>query len=156
MSSSGSTTFRASILDRLSEGEGQGAHGSAQDYRRGVLRDIEWLLNHRRTIEPAPESCPETRRSVYHYGLPDLTSVSAESSQSLARVRSMIEEALRLFEPRLESVKVRLADDDAPEGRSRIRFVIEGLLRMDPHPELLRFDTVMQPGGGGFKVTSHA
>ena len=156
MSSSGSTVFRASIIDRLTDRDGEGAYGSVQDYRRGVLRDIEWLLNHRRTIEPAPESCPETRRSVYHYGLPDLTSVSAESGQSLARVRSMIEEALRVFEPRLESVKVRIADDDQPEGRSRIRFVIEGLLRMDPHPELLRFDTVMQPGGGGFKVTSHA
>ena len=146
--------LRPSVLDRLRDEDGQGSYGSVSEYRCAVLRDVEWLLNHRRTTRPAPESCPEVRRSVYHYGLPDLTAVSAESGHSLTRVCRMIEETLRTFEPRLEGPSVRLAGDEA-SGRG-VHFVIEGLLRMDPQPELIRFDTVLEAGGGSFTVSPHA
>jgi len=147
------TVLRPSILDRLQSGSRAASYGSVSDYRRAVLRDVEWLLNHRRTIDPAPDSCPETQRSVYHYGIPDLTAISPESGQGRGRVRRMIEEAIRIFEPRLQSVRVSVSEESGGQG---VRFVIEGLLRMDPEPELLRFDTVMETGTGGFKVTEHA
>lgn len=146
--------LRPSILDRLRDRDGVGAYGSVSEYRQAVLRDVESLLNHRRTIEPAPESCPEVRRSVYHYGLPDLTSVSADSGHSLQGVCRIMEETLRTFEPRLEGPSVRIEEDEAA-GRG-VHFVIEGLLRMDPEPELIRFDTVLEAGGGSFTVSPHA
>ncbi len=149
-------SLRPSVLDRLRGRDGQGTYGSVRDYRRAVLRDVEWLLNHRRTIELAPESCPETRRSVYHYGIPDLTAFNAESGHALGRVRQMVEESIRIFEPRLESVKVRLAEGGEGKGPHGARFVIEGLLRMDPQPELVRFDTVLESAGGGFTVDPDA
>ena len=46
-----------------------------------------------------------------------------------------------------------------PEESPRlVRFVVEATLRMDPNEERVVFDTVMDPGSGGFKVSgsSHA
>src|SRR5215471_5322758 len=37
-----------------------------------LRRDLEWLLNSRRTPIEIPKSCEELRKSVFNYGLPDL------------------------------------------------------------------------------------
>lgn len=146
---------RPSILDRLASDAPSG-YGSPREYRRAVLRDVEWLLNHRRTVETAPPSCGELRRSVYHYGLPDLTALSPDAKDARVEVRTLVEEALRVFEPRLESVRVRIPEQEGGTGPGRgLRFVIEGLLRMDPDPELVSFDTVLEPGSG-FEVVPDA
>ena len=157
MARSERANLRPAILDRLAGDDGPGsAYGSVAEYRRAVLRDVEWLLNHRRTIEPAPASCPEVRRSTYHYGLPDLTAFSADSGEALGEVRLLVEETIRTFEPRLESVRVRIPEEDEDGPRRGVRFVIEGLLRMDPDPELIAFDTVLDPSHGGFEVSADA
>jgi len=36
--------------------------------------------------------------------------------------------------------------------RHRIRFTIDGLLRMEPNPERVTFDTVLEIGSGEFSV----
>src|SRR5215472_9452551 len=77
-----------SVLDRLIDDDPkQSAEAPltrAQSLRalKGALkRDLEWLLNTRRTIDPAPDSGRETVRSVYHYGFADISSKSALSNQ---------------------------------------------------------------------------
>ena len=62
-----------------------------------------------------------------------------------------IEEAIVLFEPRLADVHVTVVDT-AEEGERQIHFVIEGLLRMEPHPEQIAFDTVLEMLSGEFQV----
>lgn len=156
MARSDRPVLRPSILDRLDSRSGFGSdYGSVSEYRRAVLRDVEWLLNNRQTIEPAPEALEELQNSVYHYGLPDLTSLSADSIHVRGQVRRAVEDAIRLFEPRLRSVRVRIPQEQE-EGSRKVRFVIEGLLQMDPHPEHVMFDTVLESGSGNFKVTGHA
>jgi type VI secretion system protein ImpF len=150
---------RASVLDRLIDHDPRNTADPpitrAESVRRlkaALLRDIEWLLNTRRTPETAGDAYPEVQRSLYHYGLPDTTSMSADSPADRQRLLGLVEEVVRIFEPRL--MNVRVSPGAAVEGRGRhIRFVIEGVLRLDPEPERIVFDTILEGASGKFLVT---
>jgi type VI secretion system protein ImpF len=123
---------------------------SLRELRLGLKRDLEWLLNTRRTIEPSPDSARETTRSVYHYGFADISSKSVLSSRDHGDLVREMESAIAVFEPRLKRARVRM---EATEGDHRtLKFVIEGLLCMDPAPEPVRFDTVLELGKGEYEV----
>jgi type VI secretion system protein ImpF len=152
-------TVRQSVIDRLIDENPKlkadppaSWEASVAALRSAVLRDLEWLLNTRRIAEPAPDSYPETQRSVYHFGLPDLTSLSGESDLVRRRLLRQVEECIQLFEPRLASVRVSPVEV-AEEGRRQIRFVIEALLRMEPNPERVAFDTVLEITSGTFRLS---
>jgi type VI secretion system lysozyme-like protein len=92
---------------------------------------------------------------VYYYGLPDVTSLSADAPDAHQRLAREIEECIRVYEPRLVSARVLVA----PAGDSRerrVRFVIDGVLRMDPHTERILLDTVLETPTGKFLVAGDA
>lgn len=123
---------------------------SLRELKLALKRDLEWLLNTRKTIEPAPESARETVRSVYQYGLSDISSKSVLSSRDHSDLIRDMEASIAFFEPRLKRARVRL---ESTEGSYRtLKFVIEGLLCMDPAPEPVRFDTVLELGKGEYEV----
>jgi len=123
---------------------------SIRQLHGGLRRDLEWLLNTRRTIEPAPSTARETNRSVYHYGFPDISSRSVLSSRDHNDLMREMEGVIAVFEPRLKRAKVRI--EPAEAGSQSLRFVIEGLLCMDPAPEPVRFDTLLELGKGEYEV----
>ncbi|HTT19252.1 MAG TPA: type VI secretion system baseplate subunit TssE [Candidatus Sulfotelmatobacter sp.] len=123
---------------------------SLRELKFALKRDLEWLLNTRRTIDPAPDSARETTRSVYHYGFADVSSKSVLSTRDHADLVRDMEAAIAAFEPRLKRARVRM---EPVEGAYRtLKFVIEGLLCMDPAPEAVRFDTVLELGKGEYEV----
>ena len=123
---------------------------SLRELKLALKRDLEWLLNTRKTIEPAPETARETVRSVYQYGLSDISSKSVLSTRDQGDLVRDMEAAIAIFEPRLKRARVRM---EATEGSFRtLKFVIEGLLCMDPAPEPIRFDTVLELGKGEYEV----
>jgi len=123
---------------------------SIRELKVGLKRDLEWLLNTRKTIDPAPESARETVHSVYHYGFADISSKWLLSSRDHADLVREMESAIASFEPRLKRARVRM---EVVEGSYRtLKFVIEGLLCMDPAPEPIRFDTVLELGKGEYEV----
>ncbi len=151
-------TVRLSVLDRLiDENLRAGADApvrwreSVSSLKASLLRDMEWLLNTRQVAEPAPESLVELRRSVYNYGLPDIASISGHRDEMSQLLLREIEEAIQLFEPRLTAVRVTPARND-DETRRQIRFTVEGLLRLDPNPERVVFDTVLDSSSGKIVV----
>jgi type VI secretion system protein ImpF len=131
---------------------------SVQALKDALRRDLEWLLNTRRTPAAAPEELAELTRSVYHFGLPDMTSLSRTSPRDRERLARLVEEAVAIFEPRLSGVRVSVVEGGNGSGgrggeESRdVRFVIEGLLRMDPAPERVVFDTVLETPSGEYQV----
>jgi len=150
---------RLSVLDRLLDDSPRepGARpvtwdASPEAFKRAFLRDLEWLLNTRRVAEPAPERYPELEHSLYHFGIPDVTSLSAESPDAHQRLARDIEECLRTFEPRLSSPRVSIAPMGENGGRS-VRFVIDAILRMDPLSERIVVDTLLETSTGAFKVS---
>ena len=108
-------------------------------------------LDPRRIAEPAPARYPEVNASVYHFGLPDVSSRSADSIETQQQLAGDIEECLRIFEPRLTQVRVSIREAVEEEGRLA-RFVVEALLRMDPEPQRVVFDTVLETPTGTFFV----
>lgn len=151
---------RPSLLDRLVDWAPDeaadplvGVAESRARFERSVLRDLEWLLNTRQTIEPVGrKSHPEAFRSVHNYGIPDVTSLSADSRESRSYLMERLREAIRIFEPRLQDLEVvALADSD---GKRAVRFRVEGTLIMEEDAERIVFDTVLETTSGTFAVES--
>ena len=66
---------------------------------------------------------------------------------------SKIEEAVAIFEPRLADPKVNLVDTAGLSASTRmIRFQIDAYLKMDPAPEHVSFDTVLELTNGEYQV----
>jgi type VI secretion system protein ImpF len=146
-----------SLLDRLIDREPNNRSEipltraqSLHELKLALKRDLEWLLNTRKTIDPAPDSARETVRSVYHYGFADISSRSVHSSRDHGDLVREMESAIAVFEPRLKRAKVRM--EPVEGGYLALKFVIEGLLCMDPAPEPVRFDTVLELGKGEYEV----
>ena len=150
-------TAKPSVLDRLidyqpreSSDAPKTRETSEREFRGAVLRDLEWLLNTRRSIVEVPDGCVEVGASVFNFGLPDLSSLPAGEAATRARLTRQIEEAIATFEPRLTNVRVSVAG--ASESDRLIRFTIEGMLNMEPDPERVVFDTILELSSGEISV----
>jgi type VI secretion system protein ImpF len=146
-----------SVLDRLIDNDPKHSAEApltrAQSLRAlkaALKRDLEWLLNTRQTIDPAPDSARETARSVYQYGFADISSKSVLSSRDQNDLAREMESVIAIFEPRLKRVKVRM--EPLAASSQTLSFIIEGLLNVDPAPEPVRFDTVLELGKGEYEV----
>jgi type VI secretion system protein ImpF len=124
---------------------------SVRQLKASLRRDLEWLLNTRRTPGAVGGEFRELERSLYNFGLPDVTTLSWDSNRDRMRLARMIEQTLCTFEPRLRNVKVATVEA-APGAQQILRFQIEGMLDMDPSPELISFDTVLQLSSGEYRV----
>src|SRR5687768_14305824 len=99
------------LLDRLTDDEPKNSNESrvqrvvsVQKYKRGVLRDLEWLFN---SAAHLPEegsrkfrlsNYPEALRSVLNFGTRQLCGMFAPEMREL---ESQLTDAIRLFEPRI-------------------------------------------------------
>ena len=151
-------TVTQSLLERLIDRDpAAGAEApmmraqSVRLLKASLRRDLEWLLNTRRIPEPVPEGCEQLESSLYSFGLPDVTSLNYEVAADRNHLARMLERTIALFEPRLERLKVN-ALEPVPGATHVLRFQIEGLLMMDPAPELISFDTVLQLASGEYHV----
>ncbi len=151
-------TVTQSVLERLIDREPANSAEppptraqSVRTLKTSLRRDLEWLLNTRRTPEAVGAEYQELEHSLYNYGLPDVTSLSWDSSRDRNRLARMIEQVLRTFEPRLTGIQV-VAVEAAPGAQHVMRFQIEGMLEMDPSPEHISFDTLLQLSSGEYQV----
>jgi type VI secretion system protein ImpF len=141
--------LRLSLLDRLLDDEPRvktelpmTRTASLVKLKIAVRRDLENLLNTRRTPDIIPEGSVETLRSVYCYGLPDITSLPANFLFERTKLLQAIETAVKTFEGRLDGVRVALVP--VPGLARVLRFAIDGMLRIDPLPEHVVYDASME------------
>jgi type VI secretion system protein ImpF len=154
----GRKLVRRSVLDRLVQTEAHEPrtwNDSVRLHRQAVLRDVEWLLNTRRVAEPAPASYTELQKSVYHYGLPDVTSISADSVVARRELLRQVEDTIARFEPRLSSVRVSEPKSEESSGR-HVRFLVEATLHLETQTEQIVFDTLLEPSSGRFSIAGTA
>jgi type VI secretion system protein ImpF len=151
-------TVTQSVLERLIDSDPgaeteppQTRAQSVRQLKAALRRDLEWLLNTRQIPGGVPEDFPGLEGSLYAYGLPDVSNLNASSTRDRNRLLRMLESTIMAFEPRLSGVKVSLLEAGSNSGR-QLRFQIEGLLLMDPAPELISFDTVLQLSSGEYQV----
>ncbi len=141
-----------SFMDRLSTTDdwpSTRAH-SLRMLRDGLKRDMEWLLNTRRSLIDGVEHYPQVNRSVLQYGLMDTSSLSLASTKDHTRLQMAVQRCIEEFEPRLQNVRVAIEQEDLK--RRQLRFHIEGQIRMDPAPEEISFDTVLDLTSGEYSV----
>jgi type VI secretion system protein ImpF len=126
---------------------------SVHQLKESLRRDLEWLLNSRLVAFPPAERLREVNRSVYVYGLPDFTACSLSNPEDQNKLIRHLQTALKCFEPRLAKVRVVPLEASSP-GTRTLRFRIEGLLLMDPAPEHISFDTLLELNSGQYEVAN--
>lgn len=123
---------------------------SLEQLKDSIKRDLEWLLNTRQTVAGVPAGLKELTHSLAAYGLPDFSSFIVKSPSDQARMQQILEMAIGTFEPRLENVTVTLVPVDDLE--QKLRFRIDARLRVEPAPEPVTFDTVLQATNDQYTV----
>jgi type VI secretion system protein ImpF len=147
------TLVTQSVLDRLMAVE-EWPTTRAQSlryFKDALKRDLEWLLNTRQPPMPKLADYALAKASTINYGLPDITALGLSSASDNRRLRLAIETCLRNFEPRLSDVRVTL-DGGGDTTERKLRFHIEGTMKLDPAPEEISFDTVLELSSGEYKV----
>ncbi len=143
--------LRPSILDRLIDNDPNNnvevdpdQHQKLKELRSSVRRDLENLLNTRfRMIEPDSEY-KEIQHSLLNYGLPDLATVNISDNEKRKLFIERLELILIEFEPRFKSVKVNYMENSDSLDRT-LRFRIDAILYADPSPEVVVFDSILEP-----------
>jgi len=140
-----------SVLDRLlvpeewEQGD-ESTFGWYEHLRRlksVVRRDLEALLNTRQLLAATRAAAnDEVQHSILTYGLPDFSALNVSSQSDRHVVRQALERAIRIFEPRLDPVRVVMEETDVKDRR--LRFRIEAVLQVQPTPEPVTFDAVLQ------------
>jgi type VI secretion system protein ImpF len=155
--SNAKSSMMPSVLDRLIEPrENESADlslrgQSVRELEEAVRRDLQDLLNTRRTaIDGYPEGS-ELAQSLFTFGLPELSSFNPTVPDQRRTLQEIIERTIRAFEPRLMDVRVTSIQADASTGRG-LRMSIEALLRVNPAPLPVAFDTVVKSGTGEWQV----
>jgi type VI secretion system protein ImpF len=143
--------LRPSILDRLLDNDPGNAmevdsaqHQKLKELRNSVRRDLENLLNTRLRILEPDDEFTELKKSLLIYGLPDLATVNIIDKVSRKKFVTQLENLLIEFEPRFKSVNVNYLENSNPLDRT-LRFRIDALLYADPSPEVIIFDSVLEP-----------
>jgi type VI secretion system protein ImpF len=146
---SGEQPARLSLLDRLIDHEPEqpvdkpiSTALSLLALRRGVLRDLEALMNTRRRWRSWAPELTQLSVSSVGYGIPDFAAGAVNDPVQRERVRTEIETTIRRFEPRFERLRVILMENTSLfEPRLRLR--IEALLRAEAAHEPIAFETVI-------------
>ena len=157
-----------SLVDRLSADEPDYAGSTSEEVARRrvigkslsreaqehfedtVRRDLEWLFNTRRVKDDRIQRWPGIQKSIYNYGLPDVSSTDPLRQHDQDALLKFMEEAIERFDPRLEDARI----DYAPSALAAhiLRFQINGLVLMDPAPAEVSFETLVDKTNGECKV----
>jgi len=149
---------QASLLDRLIDFNPADAADANVSYteslatlREAVRRDLESLLNTRRSALEWPSQLREIDRSVVSYGVGDVCGLHVADAIEREQFRASVETAIRNFEPRFQSFSVTL-DQGVDETNRRLGLRIEALMHADPVPQSLVFSSIVEPSTQHFKV----
>jgi type VI secretion system protein ImpF len=140
---------RLPLLARLCEAEtGPGVREEAfvstsdalDALRTAVRRDVECLLNARRRRLPLPPHLKELQTSLLSYGIPDPISGAFSVPALRDDLLVEIERTLERFEPRLAEIAVTMVEDRG-DMSNLMRMRVNAVLRADPLPEAVSFET---------------
>lgn len=154
--------LQISVLDRLLDANPerrsdpqQGRAQSLAALRWTVGRDLESLLNTRERCRSSPDDLTELDTSLVNYGIPDFTGANLATVELRDQFRATVEAVIRRYEPRFQSVRVVMLDNVDQLDRT-LRFRIEALMKAEPAPEPVVYDSVMDPVSRTVSVTDRA
>lgn len=122
-----------------------------RELKLSVRRDLENLLNTRRSCTSWPEHLTELEHSLANYGLPDIAGLDLARARHRQELQRLLESIIRRNEPRFKSVRVQMLENANPLDRT-LRFRIDALLHAEPAPEPVVFDSAFEPVTGSVEV----
>lgn len=150
--------LRPSLLDRLLDNDPnkldnpeKDQHQQLKELRNSVRRDLINLLNTRIRIIKPEEEYEELNLSLLNYGLPDLATINISNTMKRKSFTEDLDALLIEFEPRFKSVSVNYLENRDSLDRT-LRFRIDATLYADPSPEVVIFDSVLDPVSGTVNV----
>jgi len=151
----GNGRIRLPLLDRLLDADPAApvdppvtVQYAVESLRQAVRRDLETLLNARRRRVPLPAGLAALPTSPLGYGIPDPTAGSFTEDDRREALAAEVEAAIRRFEPRLMNIRVSLAKASRERADlldRTLRLRVEAVLRSDPVPEQITFETHLRP-----------
>jgi type VI secretion system protein ImpF len=155
----GETTVTIPVLDRLIDlepgNQTENPPSRSQSERLlGAPCGATWSGCSTRAESPTRQTkaLKEVNRSAYMYGLPDLSALTMATSGDRNKLVRQIVAAINLFEPRLANVRLVMVENP-DTAKSEVRLRIEAMLRMDPSPEPISFDTVIELKSGNCRLS---
>ena len=146
--------IQLSVFDRLTTDDDLGMSGGRTNdiavVRRAVLRDIENLLNTRRSMRAPATGFRYLNVSLYAYGLADFISQNPKSPIVRRALKTGIEETIARFEPRLVNVSVAFNPRD--DITHSLCFSVRATLYADPVQEPICFDTWLSVDRGECRI----
>jgi type VI secretion system protein ImpF len=137
------------LLDRLMDADpGElsdrpvSAAAAMNALRASVCKDLEELLNTRRRWRSWDPHLTELDRSLVGFGLPDFAAGAFNDPRRREELRQLVEAGIRRFEPRITGLRVALVEA-TDQLSATLRLRIEALLKADPVPEPITFDTLV-------------
>lgn len=124
---------------------------AVRKYKDSVKRDLEWLFNTRHTFDERIDRYPQLSTSVYAYGLPDISSMNVASTKDQASLLRIMENSLATFDHRLKEIQIEF-ESSAAGGHRSLQFKINGIVLMDPAPEEILIDTMLDSSNDKFEV----
>ncbi len=140
--------FAPYLFDRLIDAPDAPRDGirmtlSVEQLEQTILRDLEALLNTRRSLRADVLTAhPLAGRSILGYGLDDVSSRSGSGSNDREHICRQLEAAITLHEPRLQRVNVTM--DAGGSSAQQIRFSIKALLCVSPLKQPVDYDAVLE------------
>ena len=142
---------RIPLLDRLLDADPEAperppatAAIALEVLRAAVRRDLEAVLNARRRRRPLPAHLDQLTISPLGYGIPDATSGAYAIAERRLALAQEVEATIRRFEPRLFNIHVELIGGEDELSRA-LRLKVDAVLRADPVPEPVSFETLVEP-----------
>ena len=116
-----------------------------------IRRDLEQLLNTRKSLIAWSEHYHHLDQSVLSYGIPDFTALHATEKSQL-QLCQQIQAAIVQHEPRLQQVSVNMRDDAEQIDRV-LQLRIEATINLQPKPTAAVFESCFDVISQTFTVT---
>lgn len=148
--------LKPSLLDNLIDESPESSVEQPQPYtlkalKKSVRRDLENLLNSRVCWHLWPKHYSELNVSVLNYGLPDFSALPFSRTEGQVHLCNLVEETIKRFEPRFDSICVSVIGEGEPEDRI-LRLRIQAIFRVGSAEEEIVFDSEVEPISLGIKV----
>jgi type VI secretion system protein ImpF len=146
--------LQLSVFDRLDQEVVHGIIGNTvadvEVVRKSVLRDVENLLNTRRSIVKPSESFRYLNSSMFVYGLDDFVAQNPKSIRVQKLLEATIRDTIDKFEPRLRNASVDFKPID--DFEHNLCFTVRATLHADPIREPIYFDTWFSASRGEYRI----
>lgn len=114
-----------SLIDRLIDHE----QGYIDQFRAGLRRDLEDLLNTNLRVRSIPSDLEELDFSIANYGILDLLTSNLTTQSERQKVINIIKEVVEKFEPRLMNVSItEISTDEVRSHTLGLKLVAETII----------------------------